>query len=198
MESQYKELASIEAQQLYYYEVRSRYNSFSNSDLEKSLLLIFLNKTCFNGLYRENSKGGFNVPFGKYANPTICNESNLRLVANKLKDANISCGSFETAITEATNGDFIYFDPPYYPINTTSSFTSYHADGFNEKHQVLLKEVFKSLSDKNCKVMLSNSDTPFINELYAEFNIHKVYAGRAINSVASKRGMITEVVVTNY
>lgn len=191
-------LETLEEKSEYYYYMREKFNSLATNDFEKTVLLIFLNKTCFNGVYRENSKGGFNVPFGKYVRPTICDEKNLLNVSRALRHAKITATSFEKAVQEAKAGDFIYFDPPYHPLNATSNFTSYHASGFTAKDQEKLRDVFKELADKGCKVMLSNSDTPFIKELYKDFNIHTVYAGRAVNSVGHKRGKITEVVVTSY
>lgn len=198
LEKQFHELETMEEKSALYYSKRDEYNSLPADAFEKTMLLIFLNKTCFNGVYRENSKGGFNVPFGKHSKPTICNAENLRAISKVLQHTTITSSSFEVAVKDARSGDFIYFDPPYHPLNTTSSFTSYHASGFTSKDQEKLRDVFAALAKKGCKVMLSNSDTEFIRELYKDFNVHVVYAGRAVNSVGSKRGKITEVVVTNY
>lgn len=198
LQKHYHELADIELQKLYFYEIRSKYNSLLASDPENASLLIFLNKTCFNGMYRENSKGGFNVPFGKHVSPTICDESNLRAVSESLQHTTISCSSFEEAVETASKGDFVYFDPPYHPLNATSSFTSYGADDFRVQDQEKLRDIFVKLSKRGCKVMLSNSDTEFIKDLYKDYKIHTILAGRSINSIGSKRGKITEIVVTNY
>lgn len=198
LEAQYKSLESLEDKKELYLNKRADYNSLENTSPKKSSLLIFLNKTCFNGMYRENSKGGFNVPFGKHPNPTICDEINLRDVSAALKDASITLAPYQDAIKKAKAGDFIYFDPPYHPLNPTSSFTSYHADGFSAKDQEELRDTFRILSERGCKVMLSNSDSELINELYKEFNIHKIYAARSINANGAGRGKIKEVLVTNY
>lgn len=198
LEAQYRSLETLEEKRELYLEKRAQYNALENTSPEKVALLIFLNKTCFNGMYRENSKGGFNVPFGKHPNPTICDEANLRSVSAALKETTIALAPYQEAVKNAKAGDFIYFDPPYHPLNATSSFTSYHADGFSAKDQEKLRDTFKKLSERGCKVMLSNSDSEFINELYKEFNVHKIYAARSINSKGTGRGKIQEVLVTNY
>jgi DNA adenine methylase len=162
---------------------------------------IFLNRTCFNGMYRVNSRGGFNVPFGKYTNPLICDENNLRKVSKALQNIDIEHKDYKAVLKKAKKGDFIYFDPPYYPVSKTASFTSYTSETFLEKEQTELRNTFVELNKKGCFVMLSNSDTQFINNIYSDIKgvrITKVKAGRAINSDASKRGKITEVLITNY
>ena len=184
----------------YYLEVRAK-KVEDLSDIEIASRFIFLNRTGFNGLYRVNKSGQFNVPFGRYNNPVICDEDNLRRVSNALQDVIITHQDYKKVLETAQNGDFVYFDPPYYPINTTSSFTSYTVEGFLEKEQTELRNTFVKLHEKGCFVMLSNSDTPFINELYSGINggtIDKITAGRAINSKGTGRGKITEVLVTNY
>jgi len=181
----------------YFYEVRAQ-KSGELSQVERAARLIFLNKTCFNGLYRENSKGEFNVPFGKYKNPTICDEEGLRSASLALKRVKITRSEFHSVLSQAKTTDFIYFDPPYHPLNKTSNFTSYTAGGFGEKEQRDLAEVYKELAERGCFVMLSNSDTPLIRELYKEFSIHEIQASRAINSKAEGRGKITELLVINY
>ncbi|MFA6324882.1 MAG: DNA adenine methylase [Candidatus Paceibacterota bacterium] len=175
------------------------------SDIEIASRFIYLNKTCFNGLYRVNSHGGFNVPFAGNKNPLICDEINLRKISKVLKYVEIKKQDYKEVLKKAKKGDFIYFDPPYYPINKTSSFTSYTKEAFLEKEQIELRDTFAELTKRGCFVMLSNSDTPFINKIYSGIKtkaklvrVNKVYAGRAINSDASKRGKITEVLVTNY
>jgi len=160
--------------------------------------LIYLNKTCYNGLYRVNSRGEFNVPIGRYSNPLILDEPNLRAASRALKGVRLRVADFRQAPRYARRGDFFYFDPPYQPLSKTSSFTSYTNGAFRERDQIDLAEVFEKLDAKGCLVMLSNSDTPFVRELYARYGVEKVYARRAINSRADRRGTITEVVVRNY
>lgn len=178
-----------------YYKIRAEE---SKNKFERAARAIYLNKTCFNGLYRVNSQNKFNVPFGGYKNPVICKSENLRAVNIALKDAEILLGDFEKCLDFAKRGDFIYFDPPYQPLNKTSSFTSYTKKSFNEDDQKKLCEVFKKLDKRRCKVMLSNSDTLFIRKLYKDFKIETVFAKRAINCNGSGRGEITELVILNY
>ena len=171
------------------------------SDIEVASRFIFLNRTGFNGMYRVNKSGQFNVPFGRYKNPLICDENNLLKVSEALQGITITHRDYKDVLELAKIGDFIYFDPPYYPLNPTSSFTAYTAKGFFEKEQIELRDTFVKLHERGCFVMLSNSDTPFINELYSGLegvSINKIFAGRAINSKGSKRGKINEVLVTNY
>ena len=170
------------------------------SDLSVASRFIFLNRTCFNGMYRVNSKGGFNVPYGKYTNPLICDEDNLKKVSKALQGIEIKHQDYKEVLKKAKKGDFIYFDPPYYPISKTSSFTSYTSEAFLDKEQIELRDTFMELNKRGCYVMLSNSDTPFINKIYSGLQgvrINKVEAGRAINSKGSGRGKITEVLITN-
>lgn len=184
----------------YYLEVRAK-KVDDLSDIEIASRFIFLNRTGFNGLYRVNKSGQFNVPFGRYNNPVICDEDNLRRVSDALHDVTITHQDYKNVLKTAKIGDFIYLDPPYYPISATSSFTSYTAEEFLEKEQTELRDTFVRLHKKGCFVMLSNSDTPFINELYSGLDgitVNKITAGRAINSKGSGRGKITEVLVTNY
>jgi len=171
------------------------------SELDIASRFIFLNRTCFNGLYRVNSKGLFNVPFGRYSNPLICDEENLKKVSKALQNILIKNQDYKEVLREAKKGDFIYFDPPYYPVSKTASFTSYTKEGFLDKEQTELRDAFVELHRRGCLVMLSNSDTPFINKIYSgikDVHVSKVSAGRAINSDAAKRGKITEVLITNY
>lgn len=184
----------------YFLKVRAM-NPAEMSELDIASRFIYLNRTCFNGMYRVNSKGQFNVPFGRYKNPVICDEGNLRAASRALKGAKILNVDYKSAVSEAKAGDFVYFDPPYYPISSTSSFTSYTKERFAEKEQVELRDTFTELSDRGCYVMLSNSDTAFIRNIYGELKnvtITAVSAGRAINSKATARGKITELVITNY
>lgn len=180
-----------------YYEVRAEDPRFL-SDVSRAGRFIYLNKTCFNGLYRVNSKGEFNVPIGSYKNPGICQEEDLREISELLKDVKIRVLSFEKVLEDAKKEDFIYFDPPYYPLKKGKSFTTYTKGNFLEEEQKKLAEVFKKLDDRGCKVMLSNSDTKFIKDLYKDYPIKFVKATRMINCDASKRGKINEVVVKNY
>lgn len=180
----------------FYYEIRSQ-DVKTLTRVQIATRFIYLNKTCFNGLYRVNSKGGFNVPMGKYKNPLICPEADLREISKFLKKDDMKIGQFYDAVKEAKKGDFIYFDPPYYPLKR-DSFTTYTKDKFLEKEQEKLKEVFSQLDKKSCKVMLSNSDTDFIKDLYKGYHINVVKATRMINRDAKNRGKINEVVITNY
>lgn len=180
----------------YYYEVR-QHNGITN--LEKAARLIYLNKTCFNGLYRENSQGQFNVPLGQYKNPKICNPSLLRSACFALQNAQINTRHFEDILDYAANcDDFVYFDPPYYPISPTSNFTAYSRYAFRPDDQIKLKEVFAELAQRGVNVMLSNSDCNFIRELYRDFKIYTISATRLINSKGNKRGKISEVLITSY
>jgi len=195
-----KSLKKHKYEKEYYLKVRAK-DPKKLSDVEVASRFIFLNRTGFNGMYRVNSKGGFNVPFGKYTNPIICDEENLQKVSKALQEVAIKERDYKVALKKAKKGDFVYFDPPYYPVSRTASFTSYTTDSFLEKEQVELRDTFVELHKRGCFVMLSNSDTPFINELYSDIKgvrVSKVSAGRAINSNAAKRGKINEVLVTNY
>jgi DNA adenine methylase len=180
----------------YYYSVR---NNCGGTDIEKAARLIYLNKTCFNGLYRVNSQGKFNVPLGRYENPNICSEVLLKAASEALSHAEIRQADFFDVVNYViSSDDFIYFDPPYYPVSETSYFTAYSMYRFAEEQQVQLKGVFEKLAERGVKVMLSNSDCEFIRNLYSSFNIYTISASRAINSNAKKRGKITELLVTSY
>ncbi len=184
----------------YFLKIRAQDTS-KLSNLQIASRFIYLNKTCFNGLYRVNRKGQFNVPYGKNKNPLICDETNLRKVSNALKCIEIRHQDYKAVLKKAKKGDFVYFDPPYYPVSKTASFTSYTSESFLEKEQIELRDTFLELNKRGCFVMLSNSDTPFINKIYSGFKgirISKVEAGRAINSKGNGRGKVTEVLVTNY
>ena len=200
VENLIKSLKKHKLDKEYFLKIRAQ-NPEKLSDLNTASRFIFLNRTCFNGMYRVNSKGGFNVPFGKYTNPLICDENNLRKASKALKNVEIKKQDYKEVLKKAKKGDFVYFDPPYYPVSKTASFTSYTSESFLDKEQIELRDTFIELHKRGCFVMLSNSDTPFINKIYSEIkgvHITKVQAGRAINSDASKRGKITEVLVTNY
>ena len=185
----------------FYYKQREEFNNTKDA-LLKSALFVYLNKTCFNGLYRVNSKGKYNVPMGSYKNPSIVQQNKLEQASKLLKDVSIECMNFEKILEHAETGDFIYFDPPYYPLSVTSSFTSYQKDVFLDKEQEQLANVFHKLDDRGCILMLSNSDAALIHKLYSKYedegHLHLVKAKRMINCNAEGRKAINEVVVTNY
>jgi DNA adenine methylase len=166
--------------------------------VDRAARLIYLNKTCYNGLYRVNQRGEFNVPFGRYENPRISDEHGLRDCSRVLRGADIVCRDFRHLLYKAKPGDFVYFDPPYTPVSKTSSFTAYSEAPFDQREQKALKQVFNALDDRGCHVMLSNSDTEFTRRLYHKFNMQAVQASRAINCRAEKRGKISELIITNY
>ena len=186
----------------FYYEVRNMdrdKKKFSRLiDYKRAARTIYLNKACFNGLYRVNSKGEFNVPFGKKIKVNTYEGQNLGIIHAYLNFSNIKMLSvdFEDAVKDAKKGDFIYFDPPY--DSDTDTFNSYTEEGFNKEQQRRLAKVYKELSDRGCYVMLSNHNTILVNELYSEFNIHVIEAKRNINSNGKKRGKVEEVIITNY
>lgn len=179
----------------YYYRVRSQ----NPVDVvERAARVIYLNKTCFNGLYRENRAGQFNVPIGRYINPPILDEANLSAVSNSLHNVPIRCASFESCLVDTFPGDLVYFDPPYHPVSQTSSFTSYSKDGFSAKDQRTLRDVFAELDRRSVHVMLSNSATAFVRSLYDGFRQREVLATRAVNSKGAGRGRIPELLITNF
>lgn len=195
----------------YYYDIRKKYNSINieneNEALEKTTYFIFLNKTCFNGLYRENRRGQFNVPIGKYKNPTICDEKNLIELSKLIKNVTFINGDYRESYKYIEENTFIYFDPPYRPINKTSSFTSYSKEDFNDENQKELGEYFRKINDNNSnvKLMLSNSnpknnneEDDFFEQIYNGFKINEIKANRMINSNKEKRGKISELLITNY
>ncbi|MDI6880266.1 MAG: DNA adenine methylase [Desulfitobacteriaceae bacterium] len=197
------ELGKHQNEREYYYAVRDSDLSpefGERSPVEKAARIIYLNKTCFNGLFRVNSKGHFNVPFGRYVHPKICDVENLRAVHAYLSEHQVEIlhQDFEAVLTQAVEGDFVYLDPPYEPLSETSSFTSYSLKGFNQAEQVRLKKVFDKLTERGVDVLLSNSASPFIVDLYAEYHPLLVSATRTINSKASLRGKIDEVLIKNY
>jgi DNA adenine methylase len=183
----------------YYYEFRALDRQvITLSDVERAARTIYLNRTCYNGLYRVNRKGQFNVPIGSYKNPQVLYEDTLRSASLALQGVHIVANDFEAVLNDAQAGDFFYFDPPYDPISETASFTSYTADNFGDEDQRRLACVFRQLTDMGCYCLLSNSCTPFVLDLYQGFRVETVSANRAINSNASGRGNIKEVVVLNY
>lgn len=187
-----------------FYDVRSwdrnedLYNQLS--DVDKAARVIYLNKTCYNGLYRVNSAGQFNTPFGRYKNPNIVNESTLRAVHEYFNSADVTIlnTTYSEAVKALPENSFVYLDPPYDPISETANFTSYSASGFSREDQLTLRDCCRQLDMAGIKFMLSNSATEFIQDIYSEFNISIVPAKRTINSIASKRGSVDEVVVRNY
>jgi DNA adenine methylase len=183
-----------------YYRVRERYNTARRevSRAERAAMFVYLNKTCFNGLHRVNRKGEFNVPEGRYKNPRILDEHALRAASATLAKADIKHTSFEGLLSLAKPGDFVYLDPPYEPVSTTASFVAYGENGFTQADQTRLRDVVNELDRRGCKIMLSNSDVPFIRGLYAKYRIDTIAAPRAINCDADKRGLVSEVVVRNY
>ncbi len=195
-----KSLKKHKHEKEYYLKIRAK-NPGKLSNVEVASRFIYLNRTGFNGMYRVNSRGEFNVPFGKYTNPTICDEKNLCKVSKALQKVTIKNQDYKSILKQTKKGDFVYFDPPYYPVSRTASFTSYTAKPFLKNEQTELRDTFVELHRRGCFVMLSNSDTPLINQLYSGIKgvkVSKVVAGRIINSNATKRGKIAEMLVTNY
>jgi DNA adenine methylase len=182
----------------HYYATRTRWNDREQSwnTADRAATFIYLNKTCFNGLWRVNRSGAFNVPIGRYADPPICVPDTLRAASTVLSRATLRVGDYRTAVADARRGDFLYFDPPYDPVTPTANFTSYTANVFGPDQQRELADTARALVARGCRVMLSNSDTPFIRSLYKDFHIDRVKCSRAINSKAAKRGDVDEVIVT--
>lgn len=193
----------------YFYNIRNEYNSYklqkNEMSIDKAVQFIFLNRTCFNGLYRVNKSGDFNVPMGNYKNPTICDEKNLKALSKLIKKVKFEYGDYKSSKKYVKENTFIYFDPPYRPLNITSGFTSYTKEDFNDENQRELAKFYKELSDKDIKIMLSNSNPKntnkednFFEDIYNGFNINEVYAKRMINANSSGRGTISELLITNY
>jgi DNA adenine methylase len=210
LKHQKKYLALNKTERLkYFYDQRALFNIQPNDfDTEKksgkaitrAARLIFLNRTCFNGLFRVNSKGAFNTPAGQYAKPAICDEVNLKAVSGLLQKANIKKSNYNDELKDIKPASFVYFDPPYRPLSRTSNFTAYSKSAFTDEQQARLAQLFRDLNEKGAAVMLSNSETNdcFFDHLYKDFHIVRVPAKRLINSDASKRGLVNEIVVTNY
>lgn len=204
-EKEYHALSSEpEKSKLYYYEKRKLFNTRTSGILEQSALLIFLNRTCFNGLFRVNKKNKFNVPLGSYIRPQICNAANLLAVSELLQKVEILNGDFADTIKYASRNSLFYFDPPYKPLSVTSNFNSYAQGDFDDKEQIRLKEFCDQLDELNCKWILSNSDVKgenlndnFFDDLFKTYRIDRVLARRSINSNAGKRGKLTELLITN-
>ena len=208
--NEYYALSGEEAQKTFFLDVRTIFNSEKLDDIDRTKYLIFLNRTCFNGLYRVNGKGHFNVPFGKYAHPTICNADVIRADSALLNSTEVVIlnGDFEETINylDEQGANFFYFDPPYRPLSATSSFTSYAKEDFNDEEQIRLRDFCQRLNGHlGIRWMLSNADCSaknpedrFFEEKYRDFFISRVYASRSINANPSKRGKLTELLISNY
>lgn len=204
-QANYHLLTDYDAQKDFYLNIRHRFNTEALTDIEEAAFMIFMNRTCFNGLYRENSKGGFNVPFGRYVNPTICDDALIIADSELLQKVEILNGDFSETGNYVNGYTFFYFDPPYRPLDATSSFNSYVKESFDDNEQIRLKEFYSYLSAQGCLGMLSNSDgrgrnedDTFFDELYRDFIIERVFAKRCINANPSKRGALTELLIRNY
>ncbi len=178
-----------------YYKIRGEEPT---DPIKRAARFIYLNKTCYNGLYRVNAAGKFNVPFGRYRNPKILDAENLRAASQALQRARLLISDFEDAVRSAKAGDLVYFDPPYDPVSDTADFTSYTERGFGTEEQKRLARVFRELDERGCFVLESNSSTEFITRLYSDYHIVQVFAKRAISSDASTRGPIQELIIRNY
>ena len=199
-----------EKRKIYYYEKRDKFNELivggnEDGNIKKAALMIFLNKTCFNGLYRVNKKGLFNVPVGAYKNPLICDEKNLIAVSEKLQNVEIICGDYRDSEKFIDRNTFVYFDPPYRPLTETASFTAYTKNVFDDNEQIKLANYVECINKKGAKVLVSNSDPKnsngedeFFDEIYSDFNIKRVSATRMINSKAEDRGKINELLISNF
>ena len=208
MEIEYLQLEQEERKN-YFYNKRDEYNNYTlkenEQNIQKAAQFIYLNKTCFNGLYRVNKNGKFNVPVGSYKNPTICDEENLRGLSELIQNVQFQYGDYRQSMKYVTENTFVYFDPPYRPLNVTSGFTSYTKEDFNDDNQRELAEFYRELNEQNAKLMLSNSNPKNTNEednffdnIYQGFNIDEIYASRMINANSKGRGKISEILVTNY
>ncbi|OPL12087.1 MAG: hypothetical protein AVO34_01620 [Firmicutes bacterium ML8_F2] len=196
-----KELKSKHSEELYT-KVRnldreiSIFHKLNNAEI--AARMIYLNQTCFNGLYRVNQKSQFNVPIGSSLNRLICDEHTLRNASKVLKKITIEETDFNTSVNNAQKGDFIYFDPPYYPVSVYSDFTRYTKEKFYKEDQIRLKNEIDRLNKIGCKIMLSNSDCEFVRDLYTDYNLHKVYSNRSLNCKKDQRGKVSELLITNY
>ena len=194
-----KLLGEFPYEEAFYYQLRDR-DPWALSQAERAARMIYLNKTGYNGLYRVNRQGRFNVPFGRYKSPRYVDPENLLAVSRALQEAEIYCAPFESVLTRAKMGDWVYFDPPYMPISETAHFTAYYADGFGLEDQTRLRDACLRLTDMEVYVMVSNSDSPVIRALYGQpcFAIDTVFANRAINANSARRGKVAELVIVNY
>lgn len=188
----------------YFYQLRQKDRDRQEykklSAVERASRILYLNKTCYNGLYRVNRRGQFNVPFGRYKNPNFINEKALKAVHRYFNRASLTfkCGDFVAAVQDSEAGDFVYFDPPYDPVSASSNFTAYARGGFGRKEQMRLKQLCDELSRKKVSFLLSNSATEFILDLYGDYQINIVQARRAVNVKADSRGEVDEVLIKNY
>ena len=196
---------SVENRKEYYYKIREHFNRLQldgtkEVNIEKAALMIFLNKTCFNGLFRVNKKGKFNVPMGSYKNPMICDKDNLKIVSKKLQKVIIMNKDYKDTINLIDGNTFVYIDPPYRPISNTSNFTTYTDSSFNDNNQQELKTFIDKANSNGAKILVSNSDTKdgFFEELYKDYKIKRVQANRMINSNGNKRHKIKEILISNY
>lgn len=204
IQQKYRALKNVELQKEYFLNVRNAFNGNGLTMIEDAAYMIFLNRTCFNGLYRENSKGAFNVAFGRYENPSICDSSLIRTDSAILQKVEILQGDFSQVESYSHGYTFIYFDPPYRPLNT-ASFTSYSKENFNDREQNRLKEFYTKMSAKGCNLLLSNSDgsaqdpdNTYLDSLYSGYIISRVFARRSISRDGGKRGPIPELLIRNY
>ena len=202
---EYFKLSTEEKRKDFYLESREIYNNKTLSDIENTMYFIFLNRTCFNGLYRVNSKGIFNVPFGRYSNPKICDPETIYSDSILLQKVQMINSDFEQTEKFITKDTFVYFDPPYRPLDATSSFNSYAKEAFNDEEQIRLKEYYDRLSKKGCLLMLSNSDgrgrnpdDTFFYDLYDKYDIQRVYTSRSVSANPCKRGKLSELLIRNY
>ena len=208
METEYLQLGQEERKN-YFYNIRNEYNNYeleeNEQNIQKAAQFIYLNRTCFNGLYRVNKNGKFNVPIGSYKNPTICDEENLRQLSQLIQNVQFQYGDYSKSMEYVTENTFVYFDPPYRPLNVTSGFTSYTKEDFNDDNQRELARFYGELNVRNAKLMLSNSnpkntnkEDTFFDNIYQGFNINQIQASRMINANSNGRGKISEILVTNY
>lgn len=181
----------------HYYKVRESWNrrSANQTNASRAAQFIYMNKTCFNGLYRVNGKGEFNVPMGRYKNPNIYDLAGLRSASAVLRNVELYRANYRDAVIDAESGDFVYFDPPYHPLTSTANFASYTSSGFGEDDQRELADVANGLASKGCSVLLSNSDTPLIRDIYKGWGIDRVMCGRSISSKSTERGSVAEVII---
>lgn len=208
IETEYSGLGQ-EERKTYFYNIRNEYNDYEleedEQNVQRAAQFIYLNRTCFNGLYRVNKNGKFNVPIGSYKNPTICDEENLRQLSQLIQNVQFQYGDYSRSMEYVTENTFIYFDPPYRPLNVTSGFKSYTKEDFNDENQKELAIFYRELNEQNAKLMLSNSNPKNINvednffdNIYQGFNINEIQASRMINADSNGRGKISEILVTNY
>lgn len=208
METEYLQLEQEERKN-YFYNKRDEYNNYTlkenEQNIQRAAQFIYLNRTCFNGLYRVNKAGKFNVPMGSHKNPTICDEENLKNLSKLIQNVQFQYGDYKRSMEYVTENTFVYFDPPYRPLNVTSGFTSYTKEDFNDDNQRELAEFYRELNEQNVKLMLSNSnpkntnkEDTFFDNIYQGFNIDEIYASRMINANSKGRGKISEILVTNY